>query len=274
MIRNRQGFTLVELLIVLVLASVVMGVLYQTVATQGRAYRQSDARISAQQLTRAISEVLAFEFRELSASAPLDQGDSDIADMGSNWINIRALRKLGITCTGAPGGNMVVYELGEPFMRADSLLIFAENEIAMGSDDAWLRARALNVSSGGSGCPDAWNGYPIATLNVSSSVPDGIVRAGAPVRAFEWLHYEVIQHNGQWVFARRRGNVVDPLIGPLLDEHGVAFRYLDANGAGTTVPAEVTRIELTVRGASNMGIDGIVGDSIITQVMLRNNRRS
>lgn len=269
---NRKGFTLVELLIVVVLASVVMGVLYQTIYTQSRAYRQADARIAVQQLTRTAVEALGFEFRELSATASANEGDSDIAAMDQTWIVVRAMRKMGITCLGAPGGTMTIYQLGEPFLAGDSLLIYAENEPQLASDDGWLRAHVDGVQSGAPGCND-WDGYPRYRLQVSAPTSAGTVLEGAPIRAFEWLRYEVVEVGGQWVLARRRGATVHPLIGPLADRSAIRFRYFNASGVETNQPSQVSRIQITARGVSNLGIDGVIGDTITTQVNLRNNRR-
>jgi prepilin-type N-terminal cleavage/methylation domain-containing protein len=270
---QRAGFTLVELLIVVVLGTVVMGVLYQTVLTQSRSYRQADARIATRQLTRATVEALGFELRELSASAQAAQGGADIAAMGTNWVRFRAMRTLGITCSGTPGGTMAVYELGEAFAESDSILVFADNDPQRASDDAWLLAEVLGATAGATGCDD-WNGYPQATLTVSTPGAAGTVLEGAPIRAFQWVEYGVQQIDGVWVLARDLDGQVDPLIGPLAGADGIRFRYFDAAGAATTQPAQVSRIEITVRGSMILGADGVVTDSLTTQVFLRNNRRS
>ena len=57
------GFTLVEMLVVTVVATVLLGAIFQTLVVQQRSYREQNAIINARQTARASIEVLAAELR-------------------------------------------------------------------------------------------------------------------------------------------------------------------------------------------------------------------
>ncbi|HUF75760.1 MAG TPA: prepilin-type N-terminal cleavage/methylation domain-containing protein, partial [Longimicrobiales bacterium] len=68
MTRDRRGFTLVELLVVVVLGSLVLMAALQVLITNQRTYAAQNAVITSQQSTRIALEVLVNELRELSPS--------------------------------------------------------------------------------------------------------------------------------------------------------------------------------------------------------------
>jgi prepilin-type N-terminal cleavage/methylation domain-containing protein len=60
----RGGFTLVELLIVVVLASFLVMVIYQVLVANSRTYAVNNAQIQGQQMLRAGTDVLFGELRD------------------------------------------------------------------------------------------------------------------------------------------------------------------------------------------------------------------
>jgi len=265
------GFTIVELLVVTVLAAVILGAIYQTITVQERSYRQTGAIIATQQTMRTALDVLEAELREVSAAG----GDLFMARPES--IGFRAFRAIGFVCRAdIPGLKLDVWELGEPFTAgggADSVIVFIENDPAIGTDDQWQTTKISSVST--ADCPD-WNGYPERRLNLSGGSIAGI-RPGAPIRSFRRLTYGIQQIGGRWVLARRDPvQGTDALVGPLAppSDSGLAFRYFDANGNPTTNPAAVARIWIMVKGRTpGTGLLGSTayGDSLFTQLFLRNN---
>ena len=97
---------------------------------------------------------------------------------------------------------------------------------------------------------------------------------GAPIRAYELHTYQLMTINDKSYLAQRKGDgtpqpVVGPLGGPT--RKGLSFEYFDASGNTTTVPADVTWIEVTLRTPiSNVGQGRAVQDSMVVRVHPRN----
>ena len=95
---DRRGFTLVELIIVAVLGAVVVGSTYEIMLSSQRAYTVQTAQIQGQQTVRAGIAILFSELREMS------RAEGDILTMGSDRIEVRAMRAFGLVCgVGAAG---------------------------------------------------------------------------------------------------------------------------------------------------------------------------
>lgn len=265
------GFTIVELLVVTVLAAVVLGAIYQTITVQERSYRQTGAIIATQQTIRSALDILEAELREASAA------DGDLFLARPESVGFRAYRSIGFVCNAdVPGLKLDIWELGEPFTvgsGADSVIVFIENDPAISTDDAWRPSKIAGVST--ADCPD-WNGYPERRLNLAGGNIAGI-RPGAPVRSFRRLTYGIQQIGGRWVLARRdptQGTAA--LVGPLAPpaDSGLVFRYFDAAGNPTTTPTAVARIAVLVKGrtpGATLRGNTTYGDSLFTQLFLRNN---
>ncbi|NNM03492.1 MAG: prepilin-type N-terminal cleavage/methylation domain-containing protein, partial [Gemmatimonadetes bacterium] len=85
-VQGRRGFTLVELLVVLVLGTFILLATYQTLATNTRVYAANSARTLGQQALRAGVAVLSGELREISPR------EGDLIEMGPDSLRIRAQR--------------------------------------------------------------------------------------------------------------------------------------------------------------------------------------
>lgn len=285
--RNREsGFTLVELTIVVVISTIALIAIYQTLITQERTYRYQSAAIDTQGSTRVGLQVLAAELRELSASAgtnPGVTGGSDLIVATSDSVRIRALRKIGLTCAiDTLLGIVDVWVPGAAFEVGDTLMMFQEADSITDSDDTWalgVRLGATGVAVNTLACQSEWNEYSIQALQGLAPTDLGLMERGGLIRSYNTVTYGAYSWNGEWVLGRRNpdGDVV-PLVGPLLspDEGGLVFRYFDENGNTLTPTTEATlgavaRIEITVRALSRGGIDGNYVDSLSTNVYLRGN---
>jgi prepilin-type N-terminal cleavage/methylation domain-containing protein len=267
------GFSLVELLVVVVLAGLMLGGVYQTLIVQQQSYRQQNAVTNARQASRAVLEILAAELREVS---PVE---GDILYAGADSIRFRAYRKVGVVCAVSAGAHLHVWELGEPFAAADSIAVFADGDPASAADDGWVVGEVSSVNASSGTCP-AWGSYPTRQLIAPAAATNAVLN-GAPVRAFEPYTYGLYQDGGEWVLGRRgRNNVVAPLIGPLASapEGGLQFRYFRADGTELPRPLSaadrllVSRIEILVRGIGHGAADPVQGDhvdSLVVQVHVR-----
>ena len=88
----RRGFTLTELLVVVVLGAFIVSATYQVLITNSKTYTVNNARIQGQQNLRAGLDVLFGELREISTA----QGD--LLGMGRDTVAFRAQRTIGLVC--------------------------------------------------------------------------------------------------------------------------------------------------------------------------------
>lgn len=276
MIRNRGGFTLVELIVVSVLGAVVLAAALQVLITNQRTYTVQSATIEGQQASRMAIEVMFNELRELSP------GDGDIISMAPSSMQVRLMRRLGIACevdVGAlalPPTIRVLDNTGDDFEAGDTVLVFAENREATANDDVWLRAGVVGVDT----TVTCLGGRPAIDLEfnaLSSTFASDTVRVGAPVRGFEVYEY-FIQN---WLttstpyLVRRDMRTLEswPIAGPLRPgTQGVQFIYRDALGNITSTPTDVRQIELRIRTGNRVqtGAGASVSDSLDTWIYTRN----
>src|SRR5690606_38260159 len=274
--RSTAGFTMVELLVVVVVGALILGATFQVLGVQERSYRHQGAAMATQQNIRAALDVLESELREISASG------GDLTMIQPESLTFRAYRAAGFICNlDAPGKWIVVRPHGtQPFLDdgTQQLLYFIEGTQITGTDDDWGIASIQKVDTGA--CDASWGGSGTALVVPDFIFPPTIgeppVYLGAPVRSFEVFTYGLFTVDGEPVLARRdaEGSLV-PVIGPLAPSpDGLVFRYFDANGNETANPANVVRIGIVVRGRTQgTGVPGQTHytDSLATQLFLRNN---
>ena len=129
-IRDRRGFTLVELMIVAVVGAMVIGSTYRILLSSQRALTVQTAQIQGQQNVRAGLDILFSEIREISCT------EGDILTMGPDRIEIRAMRAFGLVCGTSPTGSPVrVQKVGRFFEDGDSVMVFADNDPDISRDD-------------------------------------------------------------------------------------------------------------------------------------------
>ena len=295
----RRGFSLIELMIALVLLSLVSAAVYKVLVNNQRVYLAQTQTIDLQQNIRAAAAILPAEFRELDAA------EGDIAAMGPDSIQMRAMRQLAFVCWQAGGVNpplgggigqltltvrqTPMYGNRLTFAQNDSLLIYWEGDPTTRNDDKWLPAQVKTVVAG-SVCADSGGNHAGFTLtfqpqwinNAALNVANAITR-GAPVRGYDAVLYRVYQGaDGNWYLGQKnlsQGGTIQPVVGPLTDANGVTFTYYDSVGVVTAVPAQVAQIQIVLRARTMSPIRGADGvqdykvDSVVTRVALRNNPR-
>jgi prepilin-type N-terminal cleavage/methylation domain-containing protein len=265
---SRHGFTLAELLVVVVLGSFLVLASYQVLITNSRVHSVNSAHIQGQQTLRAGLDVLVGELREISTL------DGDLLAMEAESVTIRSQRGFGVVCganLGISPPKLTVVRVGYWFESGDSVVVYADNDPMRILDDAWLQGVVQSVDT------TALCGTNQAqVLQVPGLVSAGdTIRMGAPVRAFAEFTYGLFQFDGEWYLGRRARGSTDPdlLVGPLVESRGLEFRYLDSLGAATTVATAVSQIELTLRYRSKGVRDAqgdLISDSLVTRVHPRN----
>jgi prepilin-type N-terminal cleavage/methylation domain-containing protein len=278
----RRGFTLVELLVVVVLGGFIVLATYQVLITNSRTYSVNNARIQGQQNLRAGLDVLFGELRELSTP----QGD--LLGMGQDTVAFRAQRTLGLVCqvdytTSPPTlstynfGTDVADFLVPEFAAGDTIFLFYDNNPDRANDDEWHIGVVSAVGSadcdGDGTFTDQTLRIPQVTTWATAADPDS-VRNGAVVRGFDLYTYGLYTIGGEPFLARKAtpSSQPEPLVGPLLPGTGVEFTYMDSLGVATATPTSVAQIQVILRYQSAVrNAEGdLVSDSIVARVYPRN----
>jgi len=270
MISGRRGFTLVELLVVVVLGSLVVLAALQVLVTNQRTYTAQNAVINGQQSTRMALEVLFNELREVSPAG------GDILAMSQDSLRVRLMRKFSIVCdVDISGGNTRVTVLNLPgrrFAPNDSVFVFADNDERDDDDDVWIRAQVNDTSA--ATCPQDGNTAVELRFNGQSALfTADSVGVGAPVRSYDRFTFGLTTFGGDPYLGRRqRAADMTPIAGPLRAGTGIEFVYRDQLGAVTTTPADVRQVVVRVRSGSGVlnSLGQQVSDSVTAWVYARN----
>ena len=272
------GFSLVEVLIVALLATVIMGAVYETLTVQQRSARQIGVITGTQQTVRTAVQYLQSELREIGARP------GDIRGATTTRITFRALRKVAFACTDA-GATVDVYTYGDRLVAGDTLDIYADGGTSSMADDQIVRAVVSSVAPTNA-CPavtgSPWTSMSQNTQRLGLTAIDPIVgiKAGAAIRSFRTVTYGIYSQGGTYVLGRQESppDTVVALIGPLA-RNGLEFAYwkMDNTAIAPTNLAgsldAIARIRITVRGrtpgAATPG--GTYSDSLVTDVFLRGN---
>ncbi len=235
--RRSGGFTLAEMLVFLVLATLVAAGLYQVILFQQRAYRRERATVARHDALRLASSVLAANLMEASGRG------GDLAALGDNSLAVRSPVGFGIVCDVDSTNNVLgLFDVMGRMSATlgDSLLVYHPG--------GWLVRGLvqLNPSGPALGCP--YKSGPAMQLSVGVDGSLNGVPVGAPVRAFHRYAYRLDQDGGSWWLARDDGGGdADLLAGPFSgDGSGLAFAYFDSTGAVTSDSSQVARVDLAL----------------------------
>ncbi len=272
--RDRRGFTLIELIVVTVLGSLVVMSALTVLITNQRTYTAQSATISGQQSTRMALEVLFNELRETSPAG------GDILAMSSSSIRLRLMRKFSVVCDTDFGGQpdlIVINAIMGPSYRfeiGDSVFVFADNDENDDADDVWIAARIGAVDTTFS-CPhDAGVNASELTFNGQNALFSAdLVQLGAPVRSYVEFTFGLTMFRGDPYLGRQEGTGdMIPVAGPLRATTGLEFVYRDAQGAVTAVRTDVRQIEVKIRTGSGVlnSLGREVSDSITAWIYTRN----
>ena len=295
--RIRSGFSLVELLLVVVLLGIVGGGLMRMVANQQRFYQGTYDLIDLRSQLRQAEAVLSTDLRGMSSPG------GDLVTMTDSSMDFRYTMGSSISCTTptaggstviippttTANGNMLTNWLSMP-AQYDTAYVFDEGgNNTSSSDDVWQPYEIVSVTSG-SNCNAAYNaqsaGYAVL---MKTSISPTIVQ-GAPIRFVRRAHYSLYQssNDNNWYLGymcSSCGNTtVSPIAGPFLPydantgsgTSGIRITYFDSTGATTANTQNVSRINIVLRGQTRGALNvsglkrGVYVDSIRMNVALRN----
>jgi prepilin-type N-terminal cleavage/methylation domain-containing protein len=283
--RNRRGFTLIEIMLSLTLMLIVTGAIYRLIVASQRIARSQTERMSLQSNVRIGSLAVLSDLREINTVAAGSLAENDILDMTANSITYRGGRGTGFICV-APTATQVriarntFFGYRDPVPGRDSLYVFIDGDANTEVDDAWLSVAITGVSTAVA-CPGVMGeGITVTAPNTAALVG---LPTGTPVRIFEVMELKLHQEDGRsWLGARSvsADEPVRPVLGPLVDGNGFSLTYLNAAGAATADRTQVKSIQVILRGISdgavNSGIAGTstrVQEELISQIALRNSFR-
>lgn len=279
----RKGFTLIEMLVATVLATIILGAVYQTLTVQQRGARRLEVIVNTQQTVRTGVQMLQSELREVGASA------GDIEEAASDHIRIRALRKAGIVCAVIDASTLSIYTFGDTLVRNDTVSVNDDKSDTNTQNDEVLGGVITDIATVPAGTCTMTTGAPWANMNTQArtytlSMAGGktvsTVTPGAAVRSFVHVTYGVYSRGGKFVFGRRdvtSTDTVATLMAPLA-ANGLTFSYIDTaqNIIDPTTAAlrgSIGRIRVTITGRtpgySEAG--GPYTASLISDVFLRGN---
>ena len=308
--RRRAGFTLVEILVVLVLMGIFAAAMVNLLLRQQRFYNSTTQVILTRQQIRQATFMLPADLRGMSRAG------GDLAVMTDSSIEFRSVFGTSVACmvntAGAwistvpvrlvKGSAMTSWKVS-PAVN-DSVALYDDGASIGAQDDGWRFSRITAVSlvtgDNVNGCPVASRLDSIVDLTASnpsyhltiSPAPTATTLQGASIRLFRRVHYSLWRWatDGNWYLAYYDCvpnrvpvcNTPQPIAGPLRPyaapgtTSGLEFTYYDSTGAVTAVKAQVARISVVARGQGETTIN-LTGaapiplrDSLRIEVALRN----
>ncbi len=273
---DRRGFSLIELLVVVVLMGIIGATLTRVLLNMQRSSRAQSERVTMQGNLRAGIAFVPAELRDLSAE--------DIIDADPDHIEYRAMRATGVACNATATNitlrNSLLFTYRPIVAGRDSLFIFVEDEPSLASDDQWVAAGIAGV--GNANCPDGAAGTLLTLAAPSAAYTSALplMVFDAPVRTFERMELALYTADGRsWLGARSisAGEAsLQPVLGPLMADSGLRMTYHATGGGATSTIADMREIRITLFGETGMPISAAYGgpqiasDSIVARVRLRN----
>ncbi len=266
---RRDGFTLVETMISLTLGVLLMGAMLTVLMGNNRMSASLTGRAES---NNALMTGIALLEREVE---PIDASDGDLASLSPDTLGIRAFLSSGTACQvtyGAGTASLVTRRQGRWLQVGDSILLLADNDVSIGSDDTWVRG-AITAVDTALACPDGVAAQRI-TVPALAALTDS-VRVGAAARTFEWRTYFLAQIDGDWYLAMRTPalNTPEPVAGPLADPAvspgGFRVRHFDAFGNVASTVESVTQTEISLKSIPDVGALEAAPDSLMAWVRHR-----
>jgi prepilin-type N-terminal cleavage/methylation domain-containing protein len=288
--RNRKGYTLIELIVALVVLLVVTGSLYKLLVSTQRLSRAQAERVDLQSNVRTASVVIPAELRELNTVVGGTVLQNDIISMTATTIRYRAMRGIGYICQTPTIGEIRVFAattpatpgswsgLRNPVAVRDAGYVFYDLDDALSTDDSWLPITITGVNTA-STCGGV-AAYALTIAPTVAQLPS--IPVLTPVKLYEVMELSLYTSGGQsWLGAQSISGgelAPQPVLGPLVAGSGLSLAYLDNSNVATTNVNNVKSIRLTVIGLSNQAIashggssqTSIVQDTLTSQVSLRN----
>lgn len=294
--KTRRGFTLVELLIVLVMLVLIGAALTRVLVTSMRVSSSQMVQADMQSNVRTGGLVLPLELREVGYDSNITTGavSSDLELIDAGFVQFRAGRGFSSTC-GTPAANE--WRIRKPAygMRApattDGFMLYVENDPNQGADDQWIPLVVTAIDENGlCGADPAY----VLTTDPPETAPlvplvMTQVFVGGPVRYYERMRFgSFVDADGFTYVGARSVSGAEAayraVAGPIAAGGGLTFRYFARDGTeldpSVAAPVAARSIEVNIVGQTRTTatLAGTMprvtrGMSTSTRVALRNTLR-
>jgi len=287
--RRRSGFTLAELMIVVVVLGIIGSLLTTVLLRQQRFHRAVANIADSRARMRDVATILPTDLRSISTAG------EDILTMDVNSIQFRAFIGAAVLCRFASAtvievpprvmasGNVLTSWINPP-APGDVVYIYDDGATAGNSDDSWTQVAITDTVSAADAtwCPTttvppfttaADNGARRYRFTLGSAISQVTHTIGNPMRFAREVRYSAYQAaDAQWYvgYEKCTPNAIDPslpgacanrevLAGPIRPvttdtlTSGLFFVYYDQTGTRITDPAEaalIARISVGIRTTS------------------------
>ena len=302
---RRSGFTLIELMVVMVLLSVVVGGLIKVIAGQQRFYRSAGDLMESRSQIRQALALLPADLRGMSTVG------SDILTASDTSISFRATIGSSVVCTATPAtlslpptrvsSNQTLSAGRVTATAGDWIAVYDDGASSGKVDDGWVIYTIRSVAQPVGACnapfvnaADLLRAGYVVTIN--EAVSPTIIQ-GAPVRVLRQVEYRLYTaSDGKSYLGYRECPAgvcaaIQPVSGPYRPfratsdaANGLQLQYFDSLGteiAGAALATRanlnnVARIALTVRGetANAIAVPGMAPapkqDELTVHVNIRN----
>jgi len=301
MLTRRRGFTLTEMLFVLVIFGLVAAATMQIIVRQQRFYASTTDLIAMRTTLRDIGEALPSDLRGISSIG------GDIAAMSDSAIDFRFTTGISVICQIGVGRLTAVIPPTTLASRSgvttwmaapttgDTMFVYNPGATSAVTDDGWQGPIPVTAALAVGICPTA-SGYTSTTaeqngsltLTFSTALNANIV-PGNVIRFYRHAKYKLYQPAGSssWYLGYQEcpGGVcgtMQPVSGPYLAYSatpgltGLRFVYRDVNGNVTATPTAVARIDIIAKAQTENKIrmpgrpEDYYSDSLVVTVALRN----
>jgi prepilin-type N-terminal cleavage/methylation domain-containing protein len=277
---SRAGFSLVEMLVVIVILAIVLTSVMTIFVQQQRFYSDSSAIMETRSSTRDAANVLQSDLRALSPKS------GDIYSMGSNFVEFRSQPGASVVCTidvsrsivtvpprNVSTGAALTSWLAPP-AAGDTVLIFDAGTAPGTVADTFNYYTLTAAPTANASCPnttgltttagEATQGY---TFRVTPALT-ATTTVGAPIRVIRRARYELYQEaSGNWYLGyydclpsrSPACNPLQPVAGPYVPPNnaatgGIVFTFRDATGAVTADSSLVRRVDVAARARTSVDV--------------------
>jgi hypothetical protein len=289
---TRPGYTVVELLVVVLLSAIMLGLLGAVSARQQRFSRDVVVSVERSIESGQAAELLPIAVRSVSPQA----GDIPAGGARDTSFEFRATIATSVACDAAPGTIALSPSHARPPVLTSVLSRPEAGDtvwtLAMEDSDTWTAHAITGVVDSTYTCRVGnamqWPGDPPAKGIVLRVAGATSVASGSPMRITRPWRYSLYHaSDGYWYLgakdwnsASAKFNTIQPVSGPFLSapSHGLALRYYDSTHAeiasGSPDTRSIALIEIAIRSDTTLPgrFSHLVsaGGSVVASVALRN----
>lgn len=281
--KARRGFTLAELLIVLVVLAVVGTTIIKMIQRQQQFYRGTSDIVDARTQVRHATTVLMTDLRSVSSVAVPGAPSGDITATSDTAMTLVANTGSSVVCQRDAGNQAIVYLPPRNLSRhqltgwlstpevGDTVFFYDEGVKRGAEDDTWVGYQIAGIATSTTTCvgapytdptDDPPASKPRIRLTVNTPISGSVLR-GAGVRFGRLVRYSLYKsgNDGKWYLGYREKRAgawqaIQPVSGPYAPyaangAGGLSFRYYDSTGveiAPGALPAGISRVDMWARG--------------------------